>query len=145
MTDVTLPSGPVRFIGTHVLRTIYLSGSWDHVVTLVQNVPCGRSSAADSDLPSTHLLLWPMHHSGRTVGRRSNGPRVATLFVIALIFSSLFYVESPLHHRHVDLDPHHGRRPSIELEDPPQCRVYCHLCVPLSTSPVSTAHSFSLF
>ena len=51
------PRGSVRFIGTHVLRAIYLSGSWDHVVTLVRNVPCGRSSAADSDLPSTHLLL----------------------------------------------------------------------------------------
>ena len=51
------PRGSARFVGTCALRAIYLSGSWDHVVTLVRNVPCGRSSAADSDLPSTHLLL----------------------------------------------------------------------------------------
>ena len=35
---------------------------------------------------------------------------------IALIFSSLFYVESPWHHRHVDLDPHHGIGPSVMLD-----------------------------
>ena len=78
-----------------------------------------------------------------TVGGPSfNGPTAHVLrpsLDVALTFSSLFYVESPSYHRHVDLDPHHGRRPSIELEDPPQCRVYCHLCLPLSTSPVSAA------
>ena len=76
------------------------------------------------------------------VGPLEDGPTDHVLrpsLFIALIFSSLFYVESPSYHRHVDLDPHHGRRPSIELEDPPQCRVYCHLCAPLSASPVSTA------